>query len=58
MYTANDQHFTNFMDAILAADIAKALDAGKGVLYTRWFWRYIMLIIIHIPDRIFRKMSM
>lgn len=42
----------------VAADIAKAMDAGKGVLYTRWFWRYIMLIIIHIPDRIFRKMSM
>jgi short-subunit dehydrogenase len=42
----------------VAADIAKAMEAGKGTLYTRWFWRYIMLIIIHIPDRIFRKMSM
>lgn len=42
----------------VAADIAKAMDAGKGTLYTRWFWRYIMLIIIHIPDRIFRKMSL
>jgi len=42
----------------VAADIAKAMDAGQGVPYTRWFWRYIMLIIIHIPDRIFRKMSM
>lgn len=42
----------------VAADIAKAMGAGKGTLYTRWFWRYIMLIIIHIPDRIFRKMSL
>lgn len=41
----------------VAADIDKAFDTGKGVLYTPWFWRYIMLIIIHIPDRIFRKMS-
>lgn len=42
----------------VADDIARALAAGKGTLYTRWFWRYIMLIIIHIPDRIFRGMSL
>jgi decaprenylphospho-beta-D-erythro-pentofuranosid-2-ulose 2-reductase len=42
----------------VANDITKALNAGKGTLYTRWFWRYIMLIIIHIPDRIFRRMSL
>lgn len=41
----------------VAADIVKAIDSGKNVLYTRWFWRYIMLAIIHIPDRIFRKMN-
>jgi decaprenylphospho-beta-D-erythro-pentofuranosid-2-ulose 2-reductase len=42
----------------VANDITKALKSGKGILYTRWFWRYIMLIIIHIPDRIFRRLSL
>lgn len=41
----------------VAADIVKAIDSGKSVLYTRWFWRYIMLAIVHIPDCIFRKMN-
>lgn len=42
----------------VAKDIVKALESGTGTLYTRWFWRYIMLIIIHIPDRIFRRLSL
>lgn len=42
----------------VANDIAKALATSKGIVYTRWFWRYIMLIIIHIPERIFRRLSL
>ena len=36
MYTVNDQHFTNFMDAILAADIAKVdvIETSTGI--RRW----------------------
>ena len=30
---------------------------GREVAYFPWFWRYIMLIIRTIPERIFKKMS-
>lgn len=42
----------------VAADIYKAIQAKKDVIYTPWFWRYIMLIIRHIPEAIFKKLSL
>jgi hypothetical protein len=39
--------------AKVAADIVAAVDRRAGVVYTPWFWRYIMLIIRHIPEAIF-----
>lgn len=41
----------------VAEDIFKAQQAGKNILYTKWIWRYIMLIIKHIPEFIFKKLS-
>jgi len=41
----------------VAKDIFKAMLRKKDVLYTPWFWRYIMLVIIHIPERIFKRLS-
>lgn len=43
-------------DAV-AKDILKAVEKKKNVIYTPFFWRYIMLIIRHIPEFIFKKMS-
>ncbi len=40
-----------------AADIAKALRKKKQVLYTPARWRWLMLIIQHIPSFIFRRLS-
>lgn len=37
----------------VAADIERALHGGFGAVYTPWFWRWIMLIIRHVPERIF-----
>lgn len=37
----------------VAADIERALERGFGVVYTPWFWRWIMLIILHVPERVF-----
>lgn len=39
----------------VAADIDRALQRRSGVLYTPWFWRWIMLLIVHIPERIFLR---
>jgi short-subunit dehydrogenase len=41
-----------------AKDIVKAALKGKDVVYTPWFWRYIMLIIQHVPETIFKRMKL
>jgi hypothetical protein len=39
----------------VAADIDAALERRSGVVYTPWFWRWIMLLIVHLPERVFLK---
>lgn len=41
----------------VARDIYKAQQKGKSVLYTKWFWKWIMLAIKNIPEFQFKKMS-
>lgn len=40
-----------------ADDIYKAMQKRRQVIYTAFIWRYIMLIIQHVPSVIFRRMS-
>jgi len=44
-------------DAV-AQDIVQAIERGRDVLYTPWFWRWIMWVIRHIPERIFKRLSL
>ena len=39
----------------VAADIVRAIRRRLGEIYTPWFWRYIMLIIRHIPSFVFNR---
>lgn len=39
-------------------EIFSAIENRKDVLYTPFFWRLIMLIIQHIPEFIFKKLSL
>jgi short-subunit dehydrogenase len=41
----------------VADALLKAVRKRRNVLYTPFFWRYIMLIIRNIPEPIFKKMS-
>tara|TARA_R110000737_G_scaffold335362_1_gene354110 strand:+ start:3275 stop:3997 length:723 start_codon:yes stop_codon:yes gene_type:complete len=41
----------------VAEDIYQAQKKGKSVLYTKWIWRWIMLIIRTIPEWKFKGMS-
>lgn len=41
----------------VAQDILRAVARKKNVIYTPFFWRYIMLIIRSIPEALFKKMS-
>ncbi len=38
--------------------IHKAMLRGEAVVYTPFFWRFIMLIIQHIPECVFRRMKL
>ena len=41
----------------VAKDILKAASKKRNVIYTPFFWRYIMMIIRAIPEFIFKKLS-
>jgi len=38
--------------------IVNGLEKKHDVIYTPWFWRYIMLIIRSIPEKIFKKLKL
>jgi short-subunit dehydrogenase len=42
----------------VARDIVGAVRAGKGTLYTPWFWRPIMVIIRAMPEAILRRLPL
>jgi hypothetical protein len=39
----------------VARDIVAAVDRGEGVVYTPWFWRWIMLVIRHLPEAVLHR---
>ncbi len=41
----------------VAKSIVKAIDRRADVLYTPGFWRWIMLIIVHLPEAIFKRLK-
>lgn len=42
----------------VARDILRAAARGNGNLYTPWFWRWIMLVIRLIPERLFIRLKL
>lgn len=42
----------------VATGIVTAMERGKGEVYLPGFWRLILLVIRHIPSRIFNRMSL
>jgi len=49
MLTANPDEVAN--------DVFDGHQKGMDVIYTKWFWKWIMLIIKSIPEKIFKKMK-
>jgi short-subunit dehydrogenase len=41
----------------VAADLVRAARKKRSVVYTRWFWRWIMLIIKLLPERVFNRLG-
>ena len=44
--------------AVIAQGIIKAIDKQRDVVYLPFFWRYIMLIIKLIPEKLFKRLSL
>ena len=42
----------------VARDIFKGQQIGRNIIYTKWMWEEIMLIIIHIPEMIFKRLNL
>lgn len=42
----------------VASDILKAVRRKKDIVYTKWFWKYIMVIIGAIPEKLFKRMKL
>lgn len=44
--------------ADVASVVFSAVERKKNVVYVKWMWRWIMLVIRSIPEMIFKKMKM
>lgn len=38
--------------------IVRALEKSADIIYVPWFWRYVLLIIKMIPERIFKRLNL
>lgn len=43
---------------VVANDVYEAIRKGKSVLYTPFFWQFIMLVIKFVPNFIFKKLKL
>ncbi len=42
----------------VANDIYKAYLKKRDIIYSKWFWKWIMMIIKTIPEKVFKKMDL
>jgi decaprenylphospho-beta-D-erythro-pentofuranosid-2-ulose 2-reductase len=44
--------------AAVARTVVRAVTSGRDVVYVPWFWRWIMLVIRLIPERVFKRLKL
>lgn len=42
----------------VARDIVRAMDRKQDTIYTPWYWKYIMIGIVHLPESVFKKITL
>ncbi|MBF0475738.1 MAG: SDR family oxidoreductase [Deltaproteobacteria bacterium] len=42
----------------VAEDVYRAFRSGKDIVYTKWFWKWIMLVIKSIPEKVFKMLKL
>ena len=44
--------------AEVGAGVVRAVDSGRdGVVYLPWWWRFIMLAVKSLPERVFKRLT-
>jgi decaprenylphospho-beta-D-erythro-pentofuranosid-2-ulose 2-reductase len=44
--------------AVVSRAVVRAITRRRDVIYVPWFWRWIMLVIRMIPERIFKRLKL
>jgi decaprenylphospho-beta-D-erythro-pentofuranosid-2-ulose 2-reductase len=42
----------------VARDLVRGIDGTADVIYTPWWWRWVMLVVRLIPERVFKRLSL
>ena len=42
----------------VARDVVRAVDGRSDVIYTPWWWRWVMLVVRLIPEPVFKRLSL
>jgi decaprenylphospho-beta-D-erythro-pentofuranosid-2-ulose 2-reductase len=42
----------------VAQDIYNGFKKGKDIIYSKWYWKFIMAVIKMIPERVFKRMRL
>ena len=43
---------------VVARDIVRAMERGRDEIYTPWFWYWIMLVLRHVPEALFKRLRL
>jgi decaprenylphospho-beta-D-erythro-pentofuranosid-2-ulose 2-reductase len=43
---------------LVAEAVYKAIKKKRNIIYVKWFWRWIMLVIRNIPEPVFKKLKL
>ncbi len=42
----------------VARDVVRAVDRGRDVVYTPWWWRLVLFAVRLLPERVFKRLSL
>ncbi len=42
---------------VVATDIIRGIKKGKSIVYTPWYWKYIMFVLKILPNSIFKRLN-
>jgi short-subunit dehydrogenase len=43
---------------LIARDVVRAVERGRDVVYTPWWWRPVLFAVRLLPERVFKRLSL